>query len=314
MSDALVPWTAADVDQWGAAPLNARHRLHEPPTADLFSDAGLEDLLDRMPRDRVHIYTMGTDPARPEDWASVAQSDLPGAELLEAVGRGRLWLNILRVDESIEEMRELVDRMYAELAALRPGFAPIRRKATLLVSSPASQVYFHADTQPNLLWHVRGRKRVWVYPALDGRFCSTVDLQKIFTNETEEELPYDPAWDSEATVYDLVPGDVASWPQNAPHRVVNVEGLNVSLSTEHTTRETQRRGNVWAANRVLSSRLHLPVSATKESGPSAAAKVLTIRAARRAGLFQPPVFERVPTFEVDPEAPDALRRLASVTP
>ncbi len=313
MTDVLVPWSAQEVQTWGEAPLLARHGLHEPPAADAFTDQGLVALLDRMPRDRVHIYTMGTDPARPEDWASVARSDLPGEELLDAVRRGRLWLNILRVDESIEEMRDLVDRLYAELGALRPDFRPIRRKATLLVSSPSAQVYYHADTQPNLLWHVRGRKRVWVYPALDERYCSTVDLQRIFTNETEEELPYDPAWDAGATTYDLAPGDVASWPQNAPHRVVNVEGLNVSLSTEHTTRATARRGHVWSANRVLSTRLHLPVASTKETGPAAAAKALTLRAARRAGMWQPPTFERVPVFEVDSEAPDGLRPIAAAS-
>ena len=312
MVEQLVTWSDEQAQAWGEVALLARHRLHEV-TASSFDDKGLADLLDRMPRDRVLAYSMGSDPARPKDWASGTTTELPGAVLLDAVRRGRLWLNILRVDEAIPAMAALTERLYGELRQRRPNVVPVSRKATLLISSPTAQVYFHADTQPNLLWHIRGRKRVWVYPALDQRYCSTVDLQRIYTNETEEELPYDPVWDEAATVFDLNPGDVASWPQNAPHRVANLDGLNVSLSTEHITARTARRGHVWTANRFLSTRLHLPASSTRESGPIAAAKALTVRAARRAGVWQPPVFQRVPTFEIDSTSPDGMRSLVGAS-
>jgi quercetin dioxygenase-like cupin family protein len=36
-------------------------------------------------------------------------------------------------------------------------------------------------------------------------------------------------------VYQLEPGDVVSWPHNAPHRIENLDSLNVSLSTGFVT-------------------------------------------------------------------------------
>ena len=38
-----------------------------------------------------------------------------------------------------------------------------------------------------------------------------------------------------------------AWPQNAPHRVSNLDGLNVSLSTEYFTRQSRRRFQVFVA-------------------------------------------------------------------
>lgn len=36
---------------------------------------------------------MGTDPEKREDWAPVEIGECSGVEILEAVKRGRLWLN-----------------------------------------------------------------------------------------------------------------------------------------------------------------------------------------------------------------------------
>jgi hypothetical protein len=296
----LLPWTAAEVASFGSRPIKAGHRLHE---SELFSDGALAGLLDRIPPDQLHAYTMGDDPGDHSLWCAVRHPGVSGHELLEAVGRGRLWLNVLRVDEVDNRYAALVQQVYAELSRLVPGFAPTSTTTTLLISSPGAIVHYHADAAPNLLWHLRGRKQVWVYPALDTRFLSTTDLQCIFAGESDEFVPYQPGWDEYATRFDLAPGEVASWPQNAPHRVVNTDGLNVSLSTEHRTRASLRRERLWAANLLLSRRFHLPTSSTKESGPWAAAKVMSYRVLRR---LSPPASVR-PEFtmvlRIDRSAP-----------
>jgi hypothetical protein len=274
----LLTWSAADAARFGVEPMRAGHRLHE---SALFADEALVELLDWMPPDRLHVYTMGDDPADHSHWRAVRYAGVSGRDLLEAVRRGRLWLNLLQVQETDHRYAVLARRAYAELAELVPDFAPTSVSATLLISSPGARVHYHADGQPNLLWHLRGRKQVWVYPALDPRFLSTRDLQRIFAGESDEFLPYRRAWDEHANVLELGPGDVAAWPQNAPHRVVNTVGLNVTLSTEHRTWASTRREHVWAANLLLSRGLHLPVSSTKESGPWAAAKATCYRAFRR---------------------------------
>ena len=60
-------------------------------------------------------------------------------------------------------------------------------------------------------------------------------------------------------MYDLQPGEMVTWPQHTPHRVVNTDGVNVSLSTEHMTSRAARRNNVFLANR------HFRQSARRQS-------------------------------------------------
>jgi hypothetical protein len=300
MASSLVPWSATDAARFGSEPMKAQHRLH---TSDLFTDEALIALLDKMPASQLHAYTMGDDPADHSQWMAVRYPGVTGAELLDAVRRGRLWLNVLRVHEVDARYATLVARAYRDIAAAVPGFAPSAISTTLLISSPGAQVHYHADGQPNMLWHLRGHKRAYVYPALTERFLSTVDLQRIFAGEADEFVRYERSWDAEATVLDLGPGEVATWPQNSPHRVVNTDGLNVSLSTEHRTTASTRREHIWAANRMLSHRLHLPVRSTKESGPWAAAKANCYRVARRLSGPRTPRRPSTVVLRMDATAP-----------
>lgn len=267
----------------------------------LFDDDALAALLDAVPRSNLQVFTMGTDPVRTDEWRKGSVGDLSGAQLLAAARRGRLWFNVIRVHEVDQRFGTLLDELFADLQAKVPGLVVEQRRATLLISSPGAQVYYHADAQPNLLWHVRGTKRVWVYPALDERYMTEEALGRIFTGEADEQLPYDGAWDAEAQVIDLAAGEVAWWPQNSPHRVMNVDGFNVSLSTEFTTAASTQRVNVRAANHVLRSRLHVPSARTAEQGLLASAKVAGYRLGRRAGVLKTPAFERPVAFVVSPD-------------
>ncbi|NHA01026.1 hypothetical protein G5V59_17165 [Nocardioides sp. W3-2-3] len=99
----LLPWTHRDITAFGTAPHRAPHRLHESPA---FGDEALAALLDRLPREVVHPYTMGEDPADSSQWRRGAPTDLPGATLLEVVARGRLWLNLVGVNRHDPQLRE----------------------------------------------------------------------------------------------------------------------------------------------------------------------------------------------------------------
>ena len=112
-------------------------------------------------------------------------------------------------------------------------------------------VYFHVDGPPSFLWHVRGRKRVWVYPHLDERVLSRELLEDVYAGTRQEYVPYRSAFDDDAEVFDLEPGQVAMWPHNAPHRVTNLDSFNVSLVTDHWTPESRRRARLYKANRFL---------------------------------------------------------------
>ncbi len=272
--------------------------LHDLVGDPLFEDQQLAALLDAVPRSNLQVFTMGTDPVRTDEWRRGTVGGLSGAELLAAARRGRLWFNVLRVHEVDARFGALLTELFADLQAKVPGLAVEQKRATLLISSPGAQVYYHADAQPNLLWHVRGTKRVWVYPALDERFMTEDALGRIFTGEADEQLAYDGAWDAQAQVIDLAAGEVAWWPQNSPHRVMNVDGFNVSLSTEFSTAASTRRVNVRAANHVLRHKLRVPRAGVAEEGLLASAKATGYRLARRAGVLKTPLFGRPVAFTV----------------
>jgi len=289
----------ADAAEFGRRPLVASHNLHR---SDLFTDAALIELLDTVPRQNVHALTMGSDPTRPDQNRVAIHEGVGGAELLRAVKNGRLWLNITRIDRFDARYRVLIDELYAQLGAKVPGFVPDSSQGTLLISSPHALVYYHVDGPATVLWHVRGRKRVWVYPALDARFAPREALEDIFAGTRHEYLPFDVSFDADAAVYELMPGQWTAWAQNAPHRVTNGDSLNVSLSTEHFTAQGRWRARVWAANRFFRTRLRMTRLSTRESGAGAVLKALVHRLARQFGLDRAPAKQHTATLRVDPDA------------
>ena len=291
---------------FGRRPVLGQHLLHE---RKLFTDDALEALLDRFPRQHLYALSMGRDPMRVEENLLAKQDGVSGAELLQAVRKGRLWLNLTRVDRADIRYRELIDELYAQLHERVPGFAPDASQGTLLISSPQALVYYHADGPASVLWHIRGRKRVWVYPALDTRLMRTELLEDIFAGVRHEYLPYDSAYDEVAEVHDLEPGQWIAWPQNAPHRVSNLDSVNVSLSTEHFTAETRRRFRLYVANRFFRTRLGLAQPSLREDGAAALGKTLVQRAARKLGLDPVHLRQNIPVLRVDAAAPDGVAAL-----
>ena len=296
----LVPWTPSQALSLGSEVVAAKHHLHE---LDLFADKGLVEFLETHPRHSLQAFTMGSDPNRYREWKSVDTAGSSGKDILAAVARGRLWLNIHRVHLFHKEYRDLLDEIYSELSSLCPNFRAVNQNATLLISSPRALVYYHVDAQPNLLWHIRGRKRLWVYPANDRTLIDQDLMEDIFASFADEEVPYRMKFDEKATVYEMGPGEVLAWPQNSPHRVTNLEGLNVSLSTVHETADSDRRKLVYCANRLFRRSYRLPFRTVRESGIAAYMKRAGFRAFRRAGIVHtPPRRAYLSKLRIDPAA------------
>ena len=287
--------------------VRARHRLHE---LELFSDASLEQILDRHPRDQLMAFTMGSDPVRPEEWTLVDARAASGADLMRAAQTGRLWFNVLAADRNDERLAALRESIGAELATAVPDLLAESVRLTLLVSSRDAMVYYHADAGPNMLFHVRGQKQLWVYPPLNARFAARDLMEDIFAGVRIENLPYEPDFDTGAATYTIEPGQLIAWPQNAPHRVRNVDSFNVSLVAEFVTQRSRRRVLTWAANRFLSRTLHLPAHSPKELGVSPSAKRFTYRVARKVRVDRAvPKHEFVTDLRIDASSPSGVERL-----
>ena len=309
MSDSLLKdWQTEDFQALERGVLVAQHRLAE---TGLFTDEALASIFDSHPAEHLGVNTMGKTKDK-FDWRAGDRGDVSGEQLVKMVREGHLWINCRKMIECQPEYAEVINDLFGELEAAAPHFRAEDRTANLLISSPNAWVPYHVDMPVNMLWHIRGKKRVWVYPHFDKRFASAYVLEKVCSGEWSEDVPYDPDWDRYALVYDAEPGQLITWPQLAPHRVENTEGLNVSLSTEHKNARARRRINVHTGNYVLRNRLGKVCQSIEVDGPSAHLKQFIARLDRYAGkVFGKEKEQWVypTTFVLDPNEPDGFRLL-----
>jgi hypothetical protein len=305
----LVPWSDEEFRQFGRRFQKTRHRLGE---TGLFTDEALARLIDSYPRHLLQAFVMGVDPTHMEENLPVDTRGVSGPDVLEAVKRGRLWFKLLRIQAWEGPYADLVERLYKELAQHSPGFNALTTGAVLFFGSTGSQVYFHVDSKPNMLWHIRGRKNFWLYPALDTALVSQECLEDVYNMVTDEDVPFNDEFDQRASLFELTPGDALSWPHNSPHRVLVTEGMSVSLGTLHETDDSVRRTHVICANALLRAKLGLKNPSMAERGLLPSAKAFMFRAARRAGLVpkSPPHKAYKTPYVLDRSGPLGVRQLA----
>jgi hypothetical protein len=256
---------------------------HTMADSGLFTDEALADLIDRYPRDYFLFDAMTVNGSR-QIWRHGDPAGLSGAEILGAIKTGQYWMNLRRFDLIAPEYERLVTRAFGELEAGSPGLKTSRRSSSLLISSPGARVVYHADIPMICLWHLRGKKRVWLYDADNENHLPDLAREAVILRETEEAIPYDPAWDAEASTHDLAPGMAVSWPLNAPHRVDNLEGLNVSITTEYFTPQALRSYGVHFANGWLRRRFGIEPASRELHGAGAVAKIGLAMAVKKLGL------------------------------
>jgi hypothetical protein len=234
-SSMFLNWTREDAANFGLVPWRSRHRAHELPW---FNDEGLATLIDSQPRTQLRVFMSGTDPTqRHRDHQPVDTTGASGKDIVEAVKRGKLWVNLQRIDLVDDRFRKLGNQLYCEIERQCAHFRPVWiNRAFLFISSPGAMVYLHADSQANMLWHMRGVKRMFIYPAYDDRIVTQSRIEEICSGG-EDDLEYRHEFEPLASAFDARPGDLISWPPRAPHRVENGGDLNVSLSTFHETVE-----------------------------------------------------------------------------
>ncbi|KRB49437.1 hypothetical protein [Phenylobacterium sp. Root700] len=294
-------WTPAKAAAFTKSNLTFEHGLHERP---MFGDAGLEELLDRYPREKLGVFTMGEDPVAWTTWRKGSAGTMTGSKLLEAAQAGRIWLNLRETNRYLDAYAALDAEIFAEKQA-RSGVKAFKRDLGMLISSADAQVFYHLDVPLVSLWQLRGQKRVWVYPVADPYVGQEV-LERIVLKETAEQFTFDPAWDAGAEVHDLTPGKMVTWKQNAPHRIENGPMLNVSLSIEFMTPQALMRANVIYANGVLRRRLGARPRVQNGFTPTVLGKVAVARAAKALKLQA--THERVlpVSFRLDNQRPGLL--------
>ena len=297
----LQPLRDSDARLWGHQPLRLGHGLH---THALFTRAALARLIETYPREHYALISMGG-AAESRAWREGDLGGAPGELVLDAIAAGRLWLNLRNVSGVFAEYGALLDDIFAELKGVLPEFAPRSWQSGILISSPTAQVYYHADLPGQLLWQIAGKKRVFLYPNTPP-FITQRDLEDIALFDVEVDLPYAPWYDEHAKVFDLTPGQMLSWPLNAPHRVENLDSVNVSMTVSFSSRETRRREILHLANGLLRHRFGIEPKSTRIEGMGFLAKAVLQKLLRDSNwVKQQRAARRKVEFQLDATKPVA---------
>ncbi|RZL29717.1 MAG: transcriptional regulator, partial [Rubrivivax sp.] len=255
------------------------HRLVQQGFAE---DAVLADLLDRYPADLFDINLYDYDDAGQVSLRTGARGRLSGADLLTAIQQGRLWVNLRSVEKGWPELWAAAMDEFARIQSAYPGMKAVTNAGQLILSSPAAKVPYHFDPAGVVLFHMRGRKRLWIYPG-DEAHLPERNMEQVVARQTTEELPYVRAFDGEAQVMDLEPGEALTWPLYAPHRVENLDRFCVSLSMDFQTWPSRLRNGALYTNAVLRSRGQRPRFTDRMTSPELAARWAASLALRRVG-------------------------------
>lgn len=299
-------WSEEARRKFRRQPVVIRHNYHEHHA---FSDIALAALIERHPRDLVDFCTMGDDATDHESWRAGDPGALTGLELIEAVRKGRLWINLRHAMDRDPEYRPIFDAMLRDMKKADPSFKPLVAEAGILISSPTAQVFLHSDVSETMLWHMRGVKRFRTYPPRRP-YLNTDDVEGVLHRDKTEDIDFDPAWDADAFTVDLHPGMAANWPLHGPHRIENQSGVNVSVPFEISTPQSRLQNSILFANGVLRRSFGIEPRSTSTEGLGALGKrLLTALVKLKIRLFgdgNRPMPKSERTFDVDPTAPNGF--------
>ncbi|MFC3080268.1 transcriptional regulator [Phenylobacterium terrae] len=293
-AELIAPFTADQALAFGKTPMTFRHGLVD---TGLFEDEALAELLDRYPAELYDINLFDFDADGQAQMRTGVRGRLPGREVLAGIKEGRVWVQLRRVEEHYPALGAAMRQAFGQIAANAPGFKPAQINGQLILSAPNAKVPFHADAPGVVLFHLRGRKRIWIYPADEAHMPQQL-MENIVLKQQTEDLPYRREMDGAAQVLDLSPGVAVTWPLHAPHRIENQEGFNVSLSVDYQTWGTRILNGAHYTNGLL-RRAGAPVAAmTRTPAPARALLWAASVALKRLPLVEDRIKTMERTFEL----------------
>lgn len=300
----LTNWQSHHSKLFGTHSLDLEHNLAQ---SELFSDTALARLIELSPREKYHVNYSQKTPGNPPRRREGEIKDLSGAEVLDVVKAGNIWINLTAPADVDPRYGDLLEAIYSEFEANVPGFQSYKRRLTLLISSPNVSVKYHSDVPGQSLWQVRGEKKLYVYPN-SAPFISQPALEKLILGQLREtDMPYENWFDEYADIHELVPGRMIHWPLNGPHRVVNGNMLNVSFTTEHWTDELRKSYAVNYANGILRAATGARRLSQQTSGLGYYAKLGLAAGVKFTPLNPQKKKVYKVDFRVDPRAPEGVR-------
>jgi len=296
-------WTARDRRNYGHKIQTKTHNLQD---SGLFTDEALAALLDRHPNKKIDVCTMRTDPNFPDKHCTVDFRGFSGAELIEAVKKGHIWINIREAMSYDPAYKPLMEKTFRELERCT-GRDKLRRncRGGILISSPSAKVPYHCDPTMTLLWHIRGRKRVFVYPATKD-FLPDEAFEAIVLGEQDQDVPYRDEFEQFAQIFDLADNTLVAWPHTSPHRVEN-QSYCVSMVMEFSSKSSAFRNSVMYTNGLIRRRFGVSPSWANAGRFEKIIKSVSGHVLRRLGAHKADIRKDYVHFKLDKTANNYLR-------
>jgi len=283
-----------------------QHTLHQNP---LFSDSALIQILDSYPRKKIEIYTLGADEKSIDKSRRGSAEDLNGMQLLDAVKKGRIWLELRGANKVTPAYQQIADKMFAELHQMHHGLTTFSHDIGLVISSPGLQDFYQFDRQFTALFQVRGEKALRVWDPCEP-YISDEHLESQALTGLTPAIEFNPIWNQDAQAVALKPGIMATWAQNSPYRLVNSDALNVTLTACFLTPAALLRSNIIYGNATVRNKFGLAQRLTAAPTPFNLVKMGLGRIAEQLNWFPRSIKARAITFRVEPAAPNAVREIA----
>ena len=294
-------WTEEDTEKFQNETFRIKHDLI---STGLFSDEALSELLDKHPKDQLDVCAMSNHPIYQYKFRTGDVRDVDGKTLIEAVKDGTIWMNLRKAMNLHPEYSAVLDQMYGEIATLT-GMKPINARGGILISSPAAKVPLHFDATETVLWHIRGQKRVILYPQTES-ILPDEEYETFMYKVTEDYLPHDLSMEEETESFDLEEGEMITWALNRPHRVEN-QSYCVSVTTEYSTHESSVKNAAMYTNAVLRQKFGLSPSWQAASQPEKYIKAGIGKILRRIGILDTLQPEDMVSFTIDKTEPGFIR-------
>lgn len=273
------------------------HGLNAP---EFSSDEALSRVLETYPAEFMDINHYSYDDQGQHSLKTGVRGNLTGQELVAAIRNGELWVNLRNIDIAWPALWAAASDSFQDIAASYKGLKAVKRTGQLIISSPKTRVPYHFDAAGVILFHMRGSKRMFVYPG-DEVHLPEEAMERVVAKQTAEELPYSQDFERDAMVYDLMPGEALIWPFYAPHRVENLDAFCVSLSMDFQTWPTRFRNGALYSHAVFRHKGMKPRHTDAMSHATLALRWAVSLLLRRTGILKNKIanFER--TFVTDAE-------------
>lgn len=217
------------------------------------------------------------------EFAMDRSDEADAAAVIRSIDTSGNWI-MLRFVEQLPAYRDLLDRLMDQIG---PAIYPMTGRGLtvrgfIFISAPGTLAPFHFDCEYNILFQIAGDKQFATYRPIAPWL--PLDRHEAYYGGGNNMLPWEDAYEAEAEVHHLRPGDALFVPYASPHWVKACAEPSISLSLTWQSQWSQSLGDAMQINPLL-RRWGLPTGDVPTWPKAAKWRSLGSRVARKVGLL-----------------------------